>query len=151
MKISHFFVQTNACDFAISVTLNKKNILKTLWPLFMDEIQLPQGYRTTTRRNFTFYHLVLRNSWYFFSVEKTHLIDLRRMKDWDDLGTTGGRPPVFNCWSLQGSEQHHSSVEKEAQAISKVFSHWKHFFRKIFHTYNRSLLGSICVWLQIFK
>ena len=27
---------------------------KTLWPLFMDGIQLPQGYRTTTRRQFNF-------------------------------------------------------------------------------------------------
>ena len=29
---------------------------KTLWPLFMDGVQLPQGYRATTRRQFTFYH-----------------------------------------------------------------------------------------------
>ena len=30
--------------------------LKTLWFLFMDEIQLSQGYRVTPRRQFTFYH-----------------------------------------------------------------------------------------------
>ena len=29
---------------------------KTLWPFFMDEVQLPQGYRATTRRQFTFFH-----------------------------------------------------------------------------------------------
>ena len=29
---------------------------KALWPLFMDGVQLPQGYRATTRRQFTFYH-----------------------------------------------------------------------------------------------
>ena len=29
---------------------------KALWPLFMDGIQLPQGYRATKRRHFTFYH-----------------------------------------------------------------------------------------------
>ena len=30
---------------------------KTLWPLFMDVVQLPKGYRaTTTRRQFSFYH-----------------------------------------------------------------------------------------------
>ena len=29
---------------------------KTLWHLFMDGVQLPQGYRAITRRQFTFYH-----------------------------------------------------------------------------------------------
>ena len=38
--------------------------LKTLWPLFMDGVQLCQGYKTTTRRQFTFYHSVPRSSWY---------------------------------------------------------------------------------------
>ena len=28
----------------------------TLQPLFMDGVQLPQGYRATSRRQFTFYH-----------------------------------------------------------------------------------------------
>ena len=27
----------------------------TLWPLFMNGVQLPQGYRATTRRQFTLY------------------------------------------------------------------------------------------------
>ena len=40
--------------------------LKTLWPLFIDGVQLPQGYRATLRRQFTFYHLVPRSSWYSF-------------------------------------------------------------------------------------
>ena len=30
--------------------------LKTLWPLFMDGVQLSQGYRITTRRQVGFYH-----------------------------------------------------------------------------------------------
>ena len=29
---------------------------KALWLLFMDGVQLPQGYRATTSRQFTFYH-----------------------------------------------------------------------------------------------
>ena len=29
-------------------------------------VQLPQGYRATTRKEFNFYHYVLRNSWYSF-------------------------------------------------------------------------------------
>ena len=32
----------------------------------MDEVQLPQGYTATLRRQFTFYHSVPRNSWYSF-------------------------------------------------------------------------------------
>ena len=30
----------------------------------MDEVQLAQAYRATTRRQFTFYHSVPRSSWY---------------------------------------------------------------------------------------
>ena len=33
---------------------------KTLWPLFMDGVQLSQSYRATSRRQFTFYHLSLQ-------------------------------------------------------------------------------------------
>ena len=32
----------------------------------MDGVQLPQGYRATMRKEFTFYHCVPRNSWYSF-------------------------------------------------------------------------------------
>ena len=41
-------------------------IKKNLWSLFMDRVQLHQGYRATTRRQFTFNHLVPRISWYSF-------------------------------------------------------------------------------------
>ena len=40
------------------------NFKKTLWPLFVDVVQLSQGYRATTRRQFTFCHSVPRNSRY---------------------------------------------------------------------------------------
>ena len=43
----------------------KKN--QTL-PLFMDGVQPSQGYRATTRRQFTFYHSVPRSSWYSFNL-----------------------------------------------------------------------------------
>ena len=39
---------------------------KVLWSLFMDRVQLPKVYRATTRRQFTFYHSVPKNSWYPF-------------------------------------------------------------------------------------
>ena len=48
------------CD--ISSTLLKK----TLWLLFIDRAQLPKVYRANTKRKFTFYHSVSRNSWYPF-------------------------------------------------------------------------------------
>ena len=35
---------------------------KTLWPLFMDGVQLPQGYRVTMRRQFIFYYQVPRKN-----------------------------------------------------------------------------------------
>ena len=43
-----------------------KKLKETLWPLFMDGVQLPQEYRATTRRQFTFYYEVPRNSWHSF-------------------------------------------------------------------------------------
>ena len=40
--------------FAFSFFFFFFKIKQTLWPLFMDRVQLPQGYRATTRRPFTF-------------------------------------------------------------------------------------------------
>lgn len=40
---------------------------KTLCPIFfMDGFQLPQGYKATTRIQFSFYHQGTSNSWYSF-------------------------------------------------------------------------------------
>ena len=36
--------------------VNLKKRKKDLWPLFMDGVQLPQGYRATTRKHFPFNH-----------------------------------------------------------------------------------------------
>ena len=47
----------------------------------MDGVQLPQGYKATTRRPFTFYHYVPWDPW-------TNLIDLKRMKGYVALGST---------------------------------------------------------------
>ena len=41
-----------------------RTLKKALCPLFMDGVQLPQGYRATSRREFTFYHQVPRKLWY---------------------------------------------------------------------------------------
>ena len=48
---------------------------------FMDGVQLPQGYRATSRRQFTFYHEVPE-------TPCAHFIDLGRMKGLVDLGAT---------------------------------------------------------------
>ena len=40
---------------------------KTLWPLFMDEVQLSQLYRASTMIQFTFYHSVPRSYWNSFN------------------------------------------------------------------------------------
>ena len=51
------------------VICRKQNILykklKTLGPLFISGVQLPQGYRATVKRKFPFYHSVLTAIWEF--------------------------------------------------------------------------------------
>ena len=44
------------------IFINK--LKKAIWPLFMDGVQLSQGYRATRRRQFTFYHSVPSSSQY---------------------------------------------------------------------------------------
>ena len=45
----------NNCVVA-HITLKLHFRKKTLWPLFLDRLQLSQGYRATMREQFTFYH-----------------------------------------------------------------------------------------------
>ena len=52
----------NLCYFMIAHYIYEK----TLWPFFMDGVQLPQESRATMRRPFTFYHQVPRNFWCSF-------------------------------------------------------------------------------------
>ena len=42
--------------FYLFIFLFKKKERKALWSVFMNGIQLLEGYRATTRRHFTFYH-----------------------------------------------------------------------------------------------
>ena len=53
-------------EHLIQSTKTDSKTLKTLWPLFIDGVQLCQGYRATSMRQFTFYHQVPRKSWYSF-------------------------------------------------------------------------------------
>ena len=54
---------------------------KTLWPLLIDVVQLSQGFRAATRRQFTFYTESL-------GVLDTPLIDLGSMAGWFNLRAT---------------------------------------------------------------
>ena len=49
-----------------------RHLKKTLWPLFMDGVRLPQGYRATSKRHFF--------TTKFPESPGAHLIDLGRMK-----------------------------------------------------------------------
>ena len=49
-----------------------RHLKKTLWPLFMDGVRLPQGYRATSKRLFF--------TTKFPESPGAHLIDLGRMK-----------------------------------------------------------------------
>ena len=66
-----------------SVMFNLKLLLikKTLRPLFIDGLQLAQGYRRTTRRQFTFYFRSPR-------LPGTYLVNFGRMKGCVNLGAT---------------------------------------------------------------
>ena len=54
---------------------------KTLWTLFMDGVQLTQGYKATTRRPFIF-------TTTFPKIPDTHLTDLEMMNGCVDLEAT---------------------------------------------------------------
>ena len=53
-------IPTKMTDYVMNCIAKKK----TLWPLFMDGVQLSQGYKATSRRQSTFYHSVPKTSWY---------------------------------------------------------------------------------------
>ena len=40
----------------------------------------------------------------------------------------GARPVAFHSFTFQGSENHHSAVEKEAKAIVETIEHWQHHY-----------------------
>ena len=65
-QASNFFsMLILAWQYMLSKLKKKKNFKKkTLWPLFVHGVQLFQGYRATTSRQFTFYHSVPSRSWY---------------------------------------------------------------------------------------
>ena len=55
-------MQGNSCY--LTKIFYRAQTKKNLWSLFMDAVQLSQGYRATTRKQFTFYHSVPMGSAY---------------------------------------------------------------------------------------
>ena len=76
-------VYSGQCDIS---SIPFKN---TLWSLFMDRVQLPKVYRAITRREFTFYHSVPRNSWYPFELPRK---DERLTRPWSHAVAFNARP-----------------------------------------------------------
>ena len=64
------------CKYSLPHNKKTWNFLKkTLWSLFMDGVQPPQGYRATTRRQFTFLPL---NSQKFLVVIQNHVLKIQK-------------------------------------------------------------------------
>ena len=66
------------------------------WPPFMYGVQQPQGYRATSRKQFTFYHQVPRNPWYSFYWP---LRDVKLSWSWSH--------PVYFCNTAPGLGKMH--------------------------------------------
>ena len=65
--------------------------------LFMDGVQLPQGYRATTRRQFIFHHEVPRNSWYSFDRPRK---DEKLCRTWSHLVSLNMGPLFWESSTL---------------------------------------------------
>ena len=51
------FQPQNRVSFFVKLILGSRYLIfKTLWPIFMNGVQLSQGYRATSGKQFTFYH-----------------------------------------------------------------------------------------------
>ena len=64
-----------AANVIFGVSYSKKNFMAP----FIDSVQLPKVYRATTRKQFTFYHSVLKNFWYTFDQPRK---DERLTRPW---------------------------------------------------------------------
>ena len=65
----------------------------------MDDVQLPQGYRATVRRQFTFYYYVFRNSWYSFNRPRRGETQSR---PWSHPGVLKTGPLDWSCFEVIG-------------------------------------------------
>ena len=102
----------------------------------MDEIELSQGYRATTRRQFAFYHLVPRSSWYSFnrpqkderlSWPRSHPVVLNPGPlDWESSALTA-RPFPNNHFlkKLKYFKFHMDSLHLKLTKIWQTFTHTK--------------------------
>ena len=104
-----------------------QKILKTLRSLFMDRVQLSQGYRATTKRQFAFYYSVSRSSWY--STD-------RPRKD-ERLSWPWSHPVVFNPGPL----------DRESSALTtRPLLHSNHIPGKLYSQFMNSLYKNKTSW-----
>ena len=81
-------------------TLEQNFKKKTLWPIFIDGVQLSQGYRATMRRHFTFHHSVPRSSWYSLDrLQENERLNLGP-QDWESSALTNR--PLLHKGDCQG-------------------------------------------------
>ena len=108
---------------------------KTLWPLFMDGAQLSQGYRATTRRQFTFYHLVPRGSCYSFNWPQK---DERLSWPWSHplVSNTGPLDWESSALTVRPFPNNHFLKNKKYFKFHMDSLHLK--FTKIWQTFTRT-------------
>ena len=102
---------------------------KTLWLFFMDEVQSSQGYRATTKRQFTFYHSVPRSSWY----------SLNRFHENERQSWLCSHPMVLNSESLDwessplSTTSLHQMLSKQTDYLyyAIYFTKWMAWFSSI--------------------
>ena len=85
--------------------------LKTLWPLFMNGVQLPKG--KSLREGSLLFTTT------FPDIPGTHFIHLRRMKDWVNLGAT---PMVLNTGLLHWKSSALTSTPLLIDSPEKIIS-----------------------------
>ena len=139
----------------------------SLWPLFIDGIQVPQGCIVITRRQFTFYQYVPRNSWYSFD----------RLPEDEKLSRPWSNPVVVNTESLDWESsvlttltlQHFFLVTAASHAphislnIVPITNHWvdrakgrfnnyitlKNFFLTHHHTLSRFFTSTLLRYVTL--
>ena len=94
MGHTNFFSNQTGQGQSVMFSLKLLLLKKTLRLLFMDGVQLSQGYRATARRQFTFYNSATRTSWYLFN----------RLRKNERLSWPWSHPAVLNLGSLDSNQ-----------------------------------------------
>ena len=119
---------------------------KTLWPLFMDGVQLPQCYRATTRRRFTFCHLVPRNSWCSFDRPRK---DERLSQSWSHPVVLNKELLGWESSNLTTTSLLHRSIVQEERVSYMAYGKRPHIlvgWRGRTNSYVHLIRGAIIIY-----